>query len=83
MARIFPLLIIIVLIFIGAIYWSTTFDHVESTTTIANNSSMNTGYTLTMDIAGFASQQWVILAFLAFIVLIGGVFAVMIGGGSD
>jgi hypothetical protein len=71
-----------ILVFIGAIYWSTTFEHVEQTTTIANNSSMATGYGLTMDIAGFASQQWPIIGLLLFIVLLAGIFVVASRGGD-
>lgn len=77
MARIFPIIIIILLVFIGGIYWSSTFAHVEDTTTIDNNSSMATGYGITMDVAGFMSQQWAIIALLLFIVLIASVFLIL------
>ncbi len=80
MPRIFPIIIIILLVFLGAIYWSTTFEHVEATANIQNNSTMSTGYGLTMDIAGFASQQWPILAILLFIVLIASIFLIVSRG---
>jgi ABC-type sulfate transport system permease component len=80
--RLFPIIIIILLVFIGAIYWSTTFEHVEATTNIDNNSSMATGYGLTMDIAGFASQQWPLVGLLLFFVLLAGIFLFMMRGGE-
>jgi hypothetical protein len=80
--RFFPIIIIILLVFIGGIYWSTTFEHVEQTTVIENNSSMATGYGLTMDGASFLSQQWPIIALLLVIVMFAGVFAVLSRGGD-
>lgn len=70
MARIFPLIILIVLLSIGGIYWATTFDHVQNTTIMDNSSSMKTGYDLTMMIAGFTNNMWAILAFLLVLILI-------------
>jgi flagellar biogenesis protein FliO len=69
-ARIFPIIILIVLLSIGGIYWATTFDHVQTTTTMDNNSTMKTGYDMTMMIAGFTNNMWAILAFVLVLILI-------------
>jgi hypothetical protein len=43
---------------------------------------MATGYGLTMDIAGFASQQWPLVGLLLFFVLLAGIFLFMMRGGE-
>lgn len=70
MARIFPILILIVLLSIGGIYWATTFDHVQNTTVMDDNSTMKTGYDMTMLIAGFANNMWAILVFVLALILL-------------
>lgn len=78
----FPLIIIIVLIFLGGVYWTTTFNQAQTTTTINNSSNLYTGYSLMNTITGFASEQWVIIGFLVFLIFFVGILAVLRSGGE-
>lgn len=80
MPRIFPIIIVILLVFVGAIYWSTTFEHVEQNTSLDNNSSMKMGYDLTIDMAGYMSQMWPIIGILLFVFLLAAVLLITRGG---
>lgn len=82
MPRLFPLVIIIVLIFIGGTYFVAMSNQAQTTTVIANNSSTATGWQLLTLGSGFMADNIAILAFIAIIILLVGAFAVARGGGD-
>jgi hypothetical protein len=82
MPRLFPLFIIIILIFIGGIYFTAIGNQAQSIT-VPENSTLNTGWGLLNTVSGFATQQYVIIGFVAFLILFVGCIAVLVRSGGE
>jgi len=78
----FPLVIIIVLIFIGGTYFVAMSNQAQTNTNISNNTTVATGWHTLNLASGFLADNLVILAFIGIIILLVGAFAIARGGGD-